>query len=279
MRMIEMVHAYDITSMHCGGTIERIYEPENQDQLSILMNELHDFYILGGGTNTIFTDDRVTKPVIRLGKEFSTIEPISSGLHVGAAVPSKHLVSYCARNGLSGMEFMAGIPGHLGGALFMNAGTPEKGILDMVTELEIMDLSGKKTIPRSDLHYSYRIGGIPEKTIITFAKLSVKKTSRENVRLGILFYLRKRRNQPHGYTSGSTFRNPEGKTAGYLIEKAGLKGIRIGGAKVSEIHANFIINDGTATTRDIQELITLIKEKVKGEFGIILTEEVKIIGQ
>ncbi|HVN72223.1 MAG TPA: UDP-N-acetylmuramate dehydrogenase [Desulfomonilia bacterium] len=279
MRMIEMVHAYDITSIHCGGTIDRIYEPEDSDQLRALVMELHDFHILGGGTNTIFTDDRITKPVIRLGREFTTIETVPSGLRVGAAVPMKQLVSYCTRNGLSGLEFMAGIPGHLGGALFMNAGTPEKGVLDVVKELEVVGLAGKKTLYTSDLRYGYRYGDIPEKTIITFAKLVLEKSVRENIRSRVLSYLRKRRNQPHGYSSGSVFRNPEGKAAGYLIEQAGLKGIRIGGARVSEVHANFIINDGTATTRDIRELITLIKEKVNGKFGIALTEEVKIIGQ
>ena len=139
MRMIEGVQAQNITSMHCGGTIACIYEPEDVKQLCDLVRAHEDFHMLGGGTNTIFEDTTISRPVIRLGEEFSRVELIQGGLSAGAAVPMKHLVSFCVRNGLSGMEFMAGIPGQLGGALFMNAGTPDKGILDIVMELEVVD--------------------------------------------------------------------------------------------------------------------------------------------
>jgi UDP-N-acetylenolpyruvoylglucosamine reductase len=279
MRMIESVQAHDVTSMHCGGTIERIYEPASTHELLDIIRGLGDFHILGCGTNIIFEDMRISKPVIRLGREFAQIESIPSGLFAGAAVPMKHLVSYCVKKGLSGLEFMAGIPGFLGGALFMNAGTPDKGILDTVMELEVVDSAGERIMRTDELTYCYRSSGIPEKTVITSAKLLLNQSTKEAVREAVIPYIIKKRTQPRGFSSGSIFKNPKEMPAGMLIEKSGLKGHRIGGAQVSDIHANFIINDGTAKTKDIKDLIRLIKEEVRVQFGIMLNEEVKIIGQ
>jgi UDP-N-acetylmuramate dehydrogenase len=279
MRMIEAVQAQSITSMHCGGTLDCIFEPENLSELLRLIREVNDFHVLGGGTNTIFEDIAIARPIIHLGKEFAQIDTIPSGIQAGAGLPMKRLISYCVTKGLSGIEFMAGIPGQLGGALFMNAGTPEKGILDAVMELEVVDSSGIRTMRPQDLHYSYRTSGMPDKTVITSAKIALSPLTKEAVHNAVLPYIMKKRGQPRGFNSGSMFRNPPGMHAGILIEKAGLKGLRVGGAFVSEIHANFIINDGTATTRDIRELIDIIKDKVRARFGVTLIEEVKIIGQ
>lgn len=279
MRMIEAVHAAEVTSMHCGGTISIIYEPGNTDELRELIMRLDDFHILGGGTNTIFEDITITRPVIRLGREFSFMEPIEGGIRAGASVPMKRLLSFCIKNGLSGIEFMAGIPGQLGGALSMNAGTPRQGILDTVSDLEVVDRSGIRVMGTSELRYGYRTSGIGEKTVITAATIRLEQSTREAVRQAVLAHLDQRRNQPHGYSSGSIFRNPPQQAAGYLIDQAGLKGLRVGGAKISEIHANFIINDRRATTADIKDLICRVKDRVKDRFGIELREEVKIIGQ
>jgi UDP-N-acetylmuramate dehydrogenase len=279
MRMLEAVQAQTITSMHCGGTIECIYEPEDVNQLCEIVRKHQDYHILGGGTNTIFEDTTISRPVIRLGKEFAGMETVPGGLLAGAAVPMKHLVSYCVRNGLSGIEFMAGIPGLLGGALFMNAGTPEKGILDTVMELELVDSTGLHTMKPQDLGYSYRRSSLSAKTVIISARIALSTSTRAAVRSAVLPYIIKKRAQPRGWGSGSIFKNPPEMPAGMLIEKAGFKGVKIGGARVSEVHANFIINDGTATASDILELISLIKERVRKQFGIGLVEEVRIIGQ
>jgi len=279
MRMIEAVRAIDVTSMHCGGTIACIHEPGNAGELRKLIMELEDFLILGGGTNTIFEDTIITRPVIRLGREFGFIEPTEDGIRAGASVPMKRLLSFCIQNGLSGIEFMAGIPGQLGGALSMNAGTPEKGILDAVSNLEVVDRSGTRSMSTKELTYGYRTSGIGGKTVITAADFRLEQSTREAVRLAVLPYLARRRNQPHGYSSGSIFRNPPQQAAGYLIDQAGLKGLRVGGAKISEVHANFIINDRCATTADIKDLICQVKDRVRKRFGIELREEVKIIGQ
>ena len=279
MRTMEAVRAADVTSMHCGGTIARVYEPEDTGELLSLVATLEDFHVLGGGTNTIFEDTTITRPVIRLGRAFSFVEPTGEGLRAGAALPMKRLLSFSIRNGMAGIEFMAGIPGQLGGALWMNAGTPERGILDAVSELVIVEPSGVRTVKTADLDYGYRHGGIGDKAVIPSAAFRLERSSPEEVRRAVLSSLSRRRNQPHGYSSGSIFRNPPHGAAGYLIDQAGLKGLRVGGAKVSEIHANFIVNDRCATASDIKDLILKVKERVKERFGVELREEVKFIGQ
>lgn len=278
MRVMESVHAHKVTSMHCGGTIARIYEPQDTDELLRLIRELPEFHVLGGGTNTVFEDGTTFLPVIRLGTEFAQIERVPGGVLSGAAVSMKKLLSFCIQSGLAGIEFMAGIPGRLGGALFMNAGTPEYGILDRVTELTVADRTGVHTMHPPDMGHSYRNSTIPSGTIILAARMSLKPSTTAAVRDSVLTFIRKRSSQPRGYSSGSIFRNPPGSAAGSLIDQAGLKGLRVGGATVSEVHANFIINDRSATTADIKELIRLIKERVRERFGIELDEEVKIIG-
>jgi len=279
MRMIETVHAHEVTSMHCGGIIACVCEPEDTRQIQDFIRSRQDFHILGGGTNTIFDDGTITRPVMRLGKEFSGIHRVPEGITAGAAVSMKHLSAYCVKNGLAGLEFMAGIPGQLGGAIFMNAGTPEKGILDVIKEFEVVDGAGVRTMYPEKLGYGYRRSNIGAQLVITKATLLVQPSTEYEVRAAVLEYLAKRRSQPRGFSSGSIFKNPEGSPAGRLIDQAGLKGYRIGGARISEVHANFIINDGTATARDIRELIELVKETVRGRFGIALSEEVRIIGQ
>jgi len=279
MRMMPMVSAHEVTSMHCGGTIKCVYEPENSYQLVELLQSLEGCIVLGGGTNTIFVDSLITSPVIRLGREFARIRPCSGGIRAGAAVPMKRLFSYCVRNGLSGIEFMAGIPGWLGGAVFMNAGTPDRGFLDAVEEIEVADRKGIRTIPRKGLSCGYRNGGISPDTVVISATLRLEQSTKEAVRKAALPYLKKKKQQPRGYNSGSIFRNPAGTAAGLLIDRAGLKGARVGGARVSEVHANFIINEGNASTSDITGLISMIKQRVHDEFGIELQEEVRIVGQ
>lgn len=278
MRMMEAVPATEVSSMHCGGTIAHIYEPGNVGEIHALIRELGDFHVLGGGTNTIFEDTTIAMPVLRLGREFTFIELTEGGVRAGAAVPMKRLLSFCIRNGLSGIEFMAGIPGWLGGALFMNAGTPARGIMDVAVAVEAVDRSGVRFVQRADLDCGYRNGGIAGKTVITAAVLRLEQSTKEAVRQAVLPFLAQRRSQPRGYSCGSIFRNPEGSAAGYLIDQAGLKGLRVGGAKISEVHANFIINDRGATSSDIKDLIRQVKARVKERFGIVLREEVKIIG-
>ncbi len=277
MNESRIASASEMTTMHCGGAIARLFEPETKDQLKLLLSSLDSFLVIGGGSNMIFSDGTTKVPVIRLGNGFNTVEHQEDIITVGASVSTSGLLNYCVRNALTGLEFLAGIPGTIGGALFMNAGTPGKGIMDAVLVAEFMDREGLHSLARKELPYSYRNGGFPADAVITGARLDVHKSTPEEVRSAMESFIVRRRSQPKGHSCGSVFKNPEGAAAGYLIEKAGLKGYRIGGAFVSDVHANFIINDRDATAADVQSLIRMIKERVKEQFGIELQEEVRIV--
>jgi UDP-N-acetylmuramate dehydrogenase len=278
MRQFSKINASELTTMHCGGKIAQLFEPDSHEQLRELIERFDDFIILGWGSNTIFEDTLITRPVIRLGKGFAQISKKEDLIYAGAALGTKKLLTYCLENALTGIEFMAGIPGTIGGALYMNAGTPDMGIMDTISKVEIMNKDGIFTLEKCDIHYGYRQGGIPLGAVITGAYFSLKNISPEHVRDAIASFIKKKRLQPGGYNSGSMFRNPPQGPAGLLIEQAGMKGYTIGGAKVSEIHANFIINNGNASTSDVKNLISLIKQRVREKFGIELIEEVRIIG-
>jgi UDP-N-acetylmuramate dehydrogenase len=277
MKGFRSANASEMTTMHCGGSIARLYEPDTRDQLVELMSLLDSFIIIGGGSNMIFGDDPLETPVIRLGKGFGNIDYLDGILTVGASVSTSALLGYCLRNALSGLEFLSGIPGTIGGALWMNAGTVDRGIMDTVLVVEYLNRKGMHSVARKEVPYRYRQGGFQEGVIITGARLDVHQSSPEEVRTRVESFMDRRRSQPKGYSAGSVFKNPPGSPAGYLIEQAGLKGFRIGGAKVSEIHANFIINDGHASASDVKALIATVKAKVKELSGIELQEEVKIV--
>ena len=277
MKEFREARASEITTMRCGGTIARLYEPDTKEQLAELLSLLDSFIVLGGGSNMLFGDEPLETPVIRLGKGFGGIERQEGVLAVGASVSTAALLGYCLRNALSGLEFLTGIPGTLGGALWMNAGTVDRGVMDTVLAVECLDRGGTHTLARKEVPYRYRCGGFPEGMVITGARLDVHPSTPEEVRARVEAFAEKRRSQPKGHSAGSVFRNPPGSPAGYLIDQAGLKGFRIGGAKVSEIHANFIINDGDATSADVRALIATVKARVKDLFGIELLEEVRIV--
>ncbi|MCD6569223.1 MAG: UDP-N-acetylmuramate dehydrogenase [Deltaproteobacteria bacterium] len=278
MRELNDVSASSITSMHCGGKIECLLEVDSTEELLYLVSTLEEFFVLGGGTNTIFRDGRVPIPVIRLGQSFNFIKTDKDSLYVGSATPIAELLDFCTTDGLSGLEFMAGIPGKIGGALYMNAGAKDKAIMESVSTIEIIDKKGVRTIKKQDLDYCYRCGGISPKATIISAHFLLDRASPTVVKKNIATALGHRKNQPKGYSSGSIFMNPEGTSAGYLIDQVGLKGFKVGGAVVSDDHANFIINQGSATTSDIRTLISIIKKRVKDAFGIELKEEVAIVG-
>jgi UDP-N-acetylmuramate dehydrogenase len=279
MKEFSSVGACELTTMHCGGTIAVVYEPETKEELYGLITGLDTFVVIGGGSNMIFPDGLITTAVIRLGKAFASVSMQGGDLSAGGSAPLKALLQYCLRNTLSGLEFLAGIPGTVGGALCMNAGTPDKGIMDAVKDVEFIDRQGIHVADGKAIPYRYRCGGLDPSAVITSARFHVHPCTTEEIASAIESFLARKKNQPGGFNCGSMFKNPPGSAAGYLIEQAGLKGFRIGGAKISEIHANFIINDGTATTADIKSLLGTIKERVKERFGVDLQEEVKILDE
>ena len=270
--------ATSLTSMRCGGRIAQLITVENLDELLRLLAGLNEYIILGGGYNTIFPDGLTLIPVIRLGEAFEVINADGAGnLYAGGGARITSILDLCTEKGLSGIEFMAGIPGTIGGMIRMNAGTNDRGIMDALSFIDLIDATGPKRIEKNDINYGYRYTTLPPTAVITGAGLSLNVASTDDVRAKVASFIERRRNQPKGLSSGCIFKNPEGSSAGYLIDKAGLKGRRVGGAVVSDIHANFIINDSSASSSDVLKLIRLIKDEVKKQFSVELKEEVIIL--
>jgi len=197
-------------------------------------------------------------------------------------VASAKLARFCTRNGLSGAEFFAGIPGLVGGALAMNAGAFGGEIWPLIVEVETINRKGEiKKRQASEFEYSYRHVNGPENEWFVSATLRLVKQSESSGAIDIKQLLAKRAaSQPTGVAScGSVFRNPDKFYAAQLIEECGLKGKRIGGAVVSEKHANFIINDGDACAADIESLILQVQKTVEDERGVLLQQEVRIVGE
>lgn len=274
------------TSFRIGGPAEYFVEVKNKSELVNLLKiarkyNLHIF-LLGGGTNLLVKDRGIKGMVIKLLGDFKKIKFGNNSVSVGAGVNLPQLLKVSAQHNLGGMEFLAGIPGTVGGALVMNAGTHLGEIGDWVRRVEIMDLSGKtRVLGRREINFFYRGSNLPENVFILSAEMDLKKIDKDVIEAKIKEKLKRRwATQPREpYQAGSIFKNPSGDYAGRLIEKAGLKGVKYGGAYISEKHGNFIINNGRAKAKDVIYLVRKIKRTVKEKFGIDLELEIKIIGE
>lgn len=273
-------------SIGVGGPAELLAVPENMADLSMLMQVIREdglpHCLLGGGTNVIFSNGGFAGCVIRLGSAFTHIATAGGGIVVGAAVTTARLLAHCRRHGLAGLEFLVGIPGTVGGALRMNAGVPGLEIGSRVRQLQLHrggKTEGAVWVDRADLDFRYRdLTGLGEADVILAAELEVEPSTPEEVLAGIEKMQDMRRGkQPMALPSaGCWFKNPPGDSAGRLIDAAGLKGSRVGGAAVSEIHANFLVNEGGATAEDLLRLARLVREAVQDKFGVTLEEEVHV---
>ncbi len=272
------IDSSQMTSMHAQSRIENLFEVESVMELARLVAEQKNFYLLGGGSNTVFAGNPVKTPVIKLGKCFEGMRMIGEKtIYVGAATSTTRLLKLSIEKGLSGLEFLWGIPGQIGGAIFMNAGAQGQGILDAVSSIDVIDKTGAYSIDVSDLDSGYRLSGLEHDTVIIGAHLDLQPSTTAQVKENIERMRQARANQPKGYSCGCIFKNPPQDSAGRLIDAAGLKGLRIGDAHISEKHANFIINDGGASGEEISRLIELAKKRVNEIFDVELEEEVKII--
>jgi UDP-N-acetylmuramate dehydrogenase len=282
---------YRHTSIGVGGIADAVVWPRRSEELSLIVHFLwHSqipFIPLGNGTNLIVKDGGYKGAVISMQdlNSVSLAERDSKQLliHAGAGVTLSEIVLMSEKRSLSGMEFCAGIPGSVGGAVRMNAGAYGKEIKDIVETVELMIISGEILSARKDdLKFEYRNLDISEGTIITGASFLLTRGIEEQIRDRITEILGKRQNKhPLEYrNAGSIFKNPNGGIpAGQMIDELGLKGMRIGDAKISEKHGNFIVNLGNAKASDIIALIDMIKTKVNEERGIKLQTEVKIVGE
>ncbi len=276
------------TSFKAGGEAAFVAEAANEEQLKRILKITSNLEIphilIGNGSNVLFKDSGYEGIVIRLSQDFAYVNVTDEGRVVcGAAILLSSLSRELMKKELAGFEFASGIPGSLGGALFMNAGAyggEMKQVVESVRAISA-DGSSERIFSNEEMKFGYRHSVLSENGYIAVeAVLNMEKGSGEKI-AERMKELSARRNskQPVNYPSaGSTFKRPEGHFAGKLIEDAGLKGVSVGGAEVSSLHSGFIINKGGATATDILDLITLVRNRVYDESGIMLEPEVRIIG-
>jgi UDP-N-acetylmuramate dehydrogenase len=277
-----------MTTYRVGGRAEACCFPKELKELSRLIlylaSEGIPYIVAGKGSNLLVSDAGIKGAVVVLKGALASVERIDNedaSILAGGGLKVSDLLIYCKKNELTGIEFMAGIPGTLGGAVFMNAGAYGSEIGDFVQEVRVVTHGGEAvSLKRSELGFSYRSSGIKQGAVIYNIVLRLKKGEKGLIAQLIAGNLRKRKeSQPLEYPSaGSVFKNPPGDYAGRLIEKAGLKGAKAGGAMISSRHANFIVNTGGAKAADILALMELARKKVKEETGINLEPEIKMLG-
>ena len=275
----------EYTTYKVGGKALAVVYPDNTDKLIKLLDYLHKenikYKILGNGSNLIFSDDTYEGVIIKLD-EFINLEIKNNIVTVGAGYNLIKLSLKVARLGLAGLEFASGIPGTVGGAVYMNAGAYKSDMGYVVREVKVLTPDLKiKTLYNKDMNFHYRSSFLQENPgfICLEAKIVLRKGDPDAI-LEVIKERKQRRiiTQPLEYPSaGSVFRNPSNDFAGRLIEELGYKGKHIGGAYVSEKHANFIINKDNAKASDIRKLITEIKEKVKEKYNIDLIVEQEFV--
>lgn len=275
------------TTFRVGGPAELYLTPESVSQLAALIKLFRQlgvpYMIIGNGSNILVGDKGIDGAVIEIGKAIGEIVIDGNTITAEAGVLLSKLAASAARNGLAGLEFASGIPGSLGGAVYMNAGAYGGEMKDVVTEVKYLDENGEvKTISGDMCGFGYRksifSGG--EKIILS-AALTLTPDNPDDIRARISELTEKRvTKQPVDKASaGSTFKRPEGYFAAALIEECGLKGFSVGGASVSEKHSGFVVNNSGASAKDVLDVIRQVQKVVKEKKGVDLETEVKLIGK
>ncbi|MDC1095923.1 UDP-N-acetylmuramate dehydrogenase [Pelagibacteraceae bacterium] len=270
-----------------GGPAEIFFKPKSIEQLSSFLknisNDLKKINVIGAGSNTLIRDNGIKGVTIKLSPTFASVNLIDKDLiKVGAATLDRQLSNFATDNSLSGLEFLSCIPGSIGGGIIMNSGCYEHDISQILVSVEVMDQNGLiKKIKATDIKFTYRGSDLPKDLIILSAIFkaqradidSIKKKQNELVD-------RKKKDQPSRVkTCGSTFKNPINKKAWKLIKDSNCHNYSVGQAKISKKHCNFFINEGKATSSDIENLIKKVQETVLKKTGINLELEIKIIGK
>lgn len=273
------------TSWLVGGPADYYVCPGDLEELVAVVTCCHQndlpLYVLGNGTNLLVLDGGIRGMVVNIGKPFSYVEQTESGLKVGAGTPMNYLARKACKAGLVGLEFAVGIPGTLGGAVIMNAGAFGDHIGDKVSRVRLVSTEGELiTLYREELTFSYRYSNLSGKGIIYEVDLALNEGDAGGSLEKMNGFLAERnRRHPNLPSAGSVFRNLSDQPAGRIIESAGGKGMRVGGAEVSVEHANFIVNIGGASAADILSLINSVQKLVKDKFNLELKPEVKIVGE
>lgn len=275
------------TSLGVGGPADALAAPADADEIAALVALCREhglpLHPLGGGFNTLVLDGGVAGVVLRTHRLRGLALESAGRLRAEAGVSHAQMTRFCVERGVAGLEFGAGIPGSVGGWIAMNAGVPGREAGDAVVDVEIVGPDGaRRRIARESLDFAYRAaGGLPAGAVVLAARFAVASADAAAVRAEVDRHLAYRRaSQPIDQPSfGSVFKNPAGERAGRLIELAGLKGAREGGAQISSVHANFIVNLGGATAVDALRLMERAREAVRERSGILLEPEVRVVGR
>jgi UDP-N-acetylmuramate dehydrogenase len=276
------------TTFRVGGNADALITCRETAELEWVVSyadrEQLPFLVIGRGSNLLFKDSGFEGVAIRLAGDLAGIGEEESNpplLRAGAGAPLSELLSYCRDKGLSGLEFLVGIPGTAGGAAAMNAGAWGMETGRVIREISMMEPGGGLLARnRAQLRFGYRSLSIPKGTVIVQVTLELVRDDPQAVSARMAKYLSRRKTgQPLEYPSGgSVFKNPPGDFAGRLIERAGLKGERIGGAMISPKHANFIVNVGGASAGDVLALMELVRKRVLERAGVELEPEIRVVG-
>lgn len=275
------------TTWQVGGPTEVMClidtEAEAGAVLRLMAEAKRPWLVVGKGSNLLVSDDGVTGAVLVFQGDLARIEAVGEmDVTAGAGAALSQVLRFAAARHLSGLEFAAGIPGSLGGAVMMNAGAFGRQMKDVIDAVRIMDQTGAaRDLPRQGLSFEYRRLALPDRTLVLAGRLALRPGNRRDIEAEVnRRLLDRRRTQPLSQPSaGSVFRNPPGDHAGRLIESCGLKGLKIGGAQVSEKHANFILNLGNATAADILALMRRVVREVRDKTDVTLRPEIRLVGR
>lgn len=274
------------TTFRIGGPSDLFYEAKTTEEIvnvvSLCRSHKIPYFVLGGGSNLLVSDKGIRGMVIKI----SNINPPGGGqisntkITVGAGVPLAEIMEKAAQAGLSGLEFAVGIPGTVGGAIVGNAGAWQQAIGDRIKKVLVLCTKGEAVwLDKSECGFTYRGSRFKDRgEIVLEAELELSFGEETEIRQRMEEYLVKRKGQPKEPSAGCIFVNPKPLSAGTLVDQSGLKGVKKGDAQISQKHANFVINLGSASCQDVLELITLMKDRVEEKEGIKLIEEIKIIG-
>lgn len=284
-RLIANASLAEITWFRVGGPAQVLFTPADEADLAYFLQQLPDgvpINVIGLGSNLLVRDGGVPGVVIRLGRGFAevNVDP-GNRLRVGTAVPDVKVARAAAEAGIAGLAFYRGIPGSIGGALRMNAGAHGRETKDCLVSARAVDLDGNIYVfSNADMGFSYRHCSVPDGWIFTEATFQGEPGDPAEIQKQMDEVAEYReKNQPiKERTGGSTFKNPNGHSAWKLVDAAGCRGLRVGGAKVSELHCNFLINDQKATGEDVEKLGETVRARVKAATGVELNWEIIRLG-
>jgi UDP-N-acetylmuramate dehydrogenase len=283
-RLIANQPLADLAWFRVGGPAQAMFMPDSEDDLSYFLSKLPNdipVQVVGLGSNLIVRDGGVPGVVVRLGRGFNAVTVDGTRVHAGTAVPDVKVARAAADAGIAGLSFFRGVPGAIGGALRMNAGAYGGETKDVLAYATGVARDGDLvTYTNEEMGFSYRHSSIPDDVIFTTALFEGRAGDKATIaaEMDTITEAREATQPIKSRTGGSTFKNPPGHKAWQLIDEAGCRGLKVGGAQVSELHCNFLLNLGSATAKDIETLGETVRERVQAKSGVTLEWEIKRIG-